>query len=253
MVPPLRLLEALEVGVEVLLRVERGAVDARQLRLRRVAAPVRAREPGQLQGLDRTGVLQVRPTAEVGEVPLRVQRDRALGAVDELDLVGLVLLLEPRPGVVARDLLPRPFAAFLELPLDLLLDPLEVVLLDRVREVEVVVEAVVDRRADRDLDARVQAAHGLGEQVRGRVPQHRERVRVAPVARGEDLDRLAVVERQPEVLHTPVRAYEHRLLGEPRPDRARCVEPGRTVRKFELRVVGKDDLHGGRHYAPPRR
>src|SRR5207245_349766 len=44
-----RLLEPLEVGVEILLVVERGAVDPRQLRLRRVAAPVRAGEPGELQ------------------------------------------------------------------------------------------------------------------------------------------------------------------------------------------------------------
>ena len=39
-----RLLEPLEVRVEVLLRVEGRAVDARELRVLLVAAPVRARE-----------------------------------------------------------------------------------------------------------------------------------------------------------------------------------------------------------------
>ena len=63
-----RLLDPLEVGVEVLLRIERGAVDPRELRVGGVAAPVRAGEAGQLERLDRLRVLQVRPAAEVGEV-----------------------------------------------------------------------------------------------------------------------------------------------------------------------------------------
>ena len=62
-----RLLEPLEVRVEVRLRVERGAVDPRQLRVVLVAAPVGAREAGQLERLDRLRVLQVRAAAEVGE------------------------------------------------------------------------------------------------------------------------------------------------------------------------------------------
>ena len=139
----------------------------------------------------------------------------------------------------ARDLLARPLAALGELAADLLLDPLEVVLADRLRELEVVVEAVLDRRADRDLHARVEPPHRLGEQVRGRVAQDVERVRIVLVARGQDLDRL----RRPSSgsrrsCTTPVRADEHGLLGELRPDRARGVEPGRAVGKFELGLIG---------------
>src|SRR5436309_2303986 len=115
MVAGARLLHALEVRVEVGLGVKRGAVDARQLRLRRVAAPVRAREAGELERLDRLRVLEVRAAAEVGEVALRVQRDVALGGVDELDLVRLVLRGEALLRVVARDVLAPPFAALLQL------------------------------------------------------------------------------------------------------------------------------------------
>ena len=68
-----RLLEPLEVRVEVRLRVERGAVDAGQLRVVLVAAPVRAGERGQLERLDRLRVLQVRAAAEVGELGTRVR------------------------------------------------------------------------------------------------------------------------------------------------------------------------------------
>src|SRR5436853_5075549 len=100
-VPLARLFEALEIRVQILLAVERRAVDARQLRLRRVAAPVRARKARQLQRLDRLRVLQVRAAAEIGEVALRVERDVALRGVDELHLVRLLLRLEARLRFVA--------------------------------------------------------------------------------------------------------------------------------------------------------
>jgi hypothetical protein len=114
---------------------------------------------------------------------------------------------------------------------------------DRLRELEVVVEPVLDRRADRDLDARIEAPHGLGEQMRRRVAQDGEGVGIVLVARRQDLNRLAVLERQAQVLDVSVRAHEHRLLGELRPDRACGVEPRRAVGKFEFGLVGKEDLH----------
>ena len=175
-----RLLEPLEVGVEIGLRVERGAVDAGQLLVVLVAAPVRAGEPGQLERLDRLRVLEVRAAAEVGEVALGVEGDVALGGVDELDLVRLAL--PPRTAATAssaRDLLARPLAALGDLALDLRLDPLEVGLGDRLGELEVVVEAVLDRRPDRDLHARVEPPHRLGEQVRRGMAEDVERVGVA--------------------------------------------------------------------------
>ena len=165
-IPPLRLLDPLEVGLEVVLRVERGAVDPRELRVLLVPAPVGAREARQLERLDRLRVLEVRAAAEVGELALRVERDVALRRVDELDLVGLALVLEAPARLIAGNLLPRPRAALGELTADLLLDPLERVLTDRLGELEVVVEAVLDRRADRDLDPGVEPANRLRQQVR---------------------------------------------------------------------------------------
>ena len=189
----LRLLEPLEIRVEVGLRVEGGAVDPGQLGVLLVAAPVGARERGQLDRLDRLRVLQVRAAAEVRELALRVQRDLALGRVDELDLVRLALGREAPLRLLGRDLLALPGAAFLQLAQDLGLDLLEILLADRLGKLEVVVEAVLDRRADRDLDPRVEPAHGLREQVRRRVTQHVEGVGILRVARGQDLDRLPVL------------------------------------------------------------
>ena len=74
--------------------------------------------------------------------------------------------------------------------------------------------------------------------MRRRVAEHVERVRIVLVTRGEDLDPLAVLKRQPQVLDASVGAYEHRFLGESLTNRARGVEPGRAVGQFERRVVG---------------
>ena len=70
-----------------------------------------------------------------------------------------------------------------------------------------------------------------------------ERVGVLRVARREELDGLAVLEREAQVARRAVHAREHGLLGELRPDRARGVEAGRAVGELELGGVGKDDLH----------
>ena len=64
-VAPRRLLEPLQVGVERLLALPGGAVDALQLRVLLVAAPVRRRGAHQLEGRDALGGRQVRTAAEV--------------------------------------------------------------------------------------------------------------------------------------------------------------------------------------------
>src|SRR5713101_6302404 len=108
------LIQTREIRVKILFRIEGGAVDPGQLRLRRVAAPVRAGEARQLHRFDRLRVLEMRATAEVGDV--------ALGRADELDLVWLALLLEAGLRLVARDLFTRPLAPFLQLAFELGLD-----------------------------------------------------------------------------------------------------------------------------------
>jgi hypothetical protein len=61
------------------------------------------------------------------------------------------------------------------------------------------------------------------------------------------MDLLTVVERDAEILDSTVCADEDRLLGELRADLARGVEAGRAFRQLELRIVGKDDVHGGQN------
>ena len=190
----------------------------------------------------------MRTAAEVGEIALGVEGDLAVRRLDQLDLVRLALSLEAPPRFLARDLLAVPLAALGELLLHLRLDPLQIGLGDRLRELEVVVEAVRDRRPDRDLDAGVEPSHRLGEQVRGRVPEDGKRVGIVLVPRRQDLDLLPVLERQAQVLDVPIRSKENRLLRELGADRGRRVAPGRSVGKFKLGGVGKDDFHGTAGY-----
>ena len=183
----------------------------------------------------------MRAAAEVGEVALRVEGDRPLRGVDELHLV--VLALARRSFAFASSastssrVHSRPSFSSRAISASMLL---EVVLADRLRELEVVVEAVLDRRADRDLHARVEAAHGLGEQVRASSAAARR------ARRGRALSRVVTIWICSPVRRAagagpgpPVRAQEHRLLGELRPDRARGVEPGRAVGKFEFGLSGR--------------
>ena len=73
-----RLLEPLEIGVEIGLRVERRPVDARQLRVPLVAAPVRAGELVSLTALIGSAFCRCGPRQRSVNVSLRVEGDRAL-------------------------------------------------------------------------------------------------------------------------------------------------------------------------------
>jgi len=129
MVAPASFFDPCEIRIEVGLRIESGAVDTSQLRVVLVAAPVRAREPRELDRLDRARVLQMRSAAEVREVTLRVEGDRSFSATDELDLVRLPP--PPRSACApprAVTILSGPLAPLLELAPDLLLDPRQIVL-----------------------------------------------------------------------------------------------------------------------------
>ena len=239
--------------VEVFLIVEGSAVDAGELRPGRVAAPVGPGDGEELHRPDRARVLQMRPPAQVREVTLRVQGQGTLGRVDQLDLVRLTLLLEDPARDVTFDLAALEGPSLHDLAPDLILELRQIILGDGARELEVVVEPVLDRRADRDARAGEDPARGLGDQVGGRVAQHRERVGILPVARREDLDARPVLERQAQVLRRAVvEPHKDGLIGEPRPDRPRGIQRGRAFRQLERGSIRQVDGHAKSILTPPR-
>ena len=114
---------------------------------------------------------------------------------DQLELVRLVRELGLRVGVAdlaAGEPLPGPDDL-----LHLLLERLQVLGREGPLGVEVVVEAVLDRRPDAEPGAGEELLHGLGEHVRGRVPDHRAAVGAGG---GHGLDLGVGLRRPGEVL-----------------------------------------------------
>ena len=99
----------------------------------------------------------MRAGAEVGELALGVEGDVRVGGqvVDELDLVRLVLFLHVFDSFLARQLKALELQLFLADLAHFGLDGIEMLLGKVERGVKVVVEAVVDRRADGELDLRI--------------------------------------------------------------------------------------------------
>ena len=242
MVALLSLLDVMEVQFEVFLREERCAVDARQHRAGRVATPVGTGEMRQLEGLDRARVLQVGTAAEVREVVLRVRRqwlvDREI--VDQLDLVLLVLIDEALTHRVAVDRRAFEGVLLLEDATHLVLEPHEVGLTNLLGKVEVVIEAVVDRRTNRDLDAREDVAGGFGQDMGCGVPQDRQCLFVTDA---QDLDGYTVRQWQSQILDLAVDLDGGRDLRQALANRAGTVQTCRAVLEFEFRAVGEMDLH----------
>ena len=246
MVAALGLLELVEVGVEVGLGGEGGGVEALQHGAVGVAAPVRAGDLHDLEGppdLARGG--HVRAAAEV--LPLALLVDLQILAlwdhVDELDLERLAALGEPALGLFARPVFLGEGAVARDDLAHALLDGREILGRERLGAVEVVVEAVLDHRADRDLRAGPQSLHRLGQHVGGVVADQLEG---AGVLAAEELEPGVGVERVGQVREHAVAHHGDGALGEAGRDRPGDVEAGHAGLERAAVAVGKGDGNHGR-------
>src|SRR5690606_18805581 len=137
------------------------------------------------------------------------------------------------------------------------LDALEVLGLERRApgQLEVVVEAVLDRRADAEGGPREEVEHRLGEDVGGRVA---DRGGAAFAVGRDDGDAVAVVQLGGEVALLAVDLGDDGVAGQAGTDAAGQVERGRALLHRARGTVGQrhSDLgHGRRGYRPhgPRR
>ena len=191
-----------------------------------VAAPIGARDLHQLEGVaDLAGRGHVRAAAEIEPVALLVDVDLLVrrNGIDQLDLEHLALVAEDLLGLVARpDFFGERFVARDDLA-HLLLDRVEVLGRERLVAEEVVVEAVLDHRADGDLGAGPQRLHGFRQHMRAVVPDQLQRARV--VARDE-LDLGVLLDRVGEIGDRAVERHRDRALGERGRDALGDVEAG---------------------------
>ncbi len=98
---------------------------------------------------------------------------------DVLDLEFLVEFLAERQGLVAAKVKPLERLGRLDDRLHLLLDPFKILLADRLVQPDVVVETVVDRRTEGELNAGKDSHHGPGHHVGTTVPHHGQGLGVA--------------------------------------------------------------------------
>ncbi len=175
MVAVLDILEVFHVGLEVFLAEEGHAEDARQRLAVAVAAPVGVGVGDELETLDETSVEQVGTGAEVNEVVLAVDGDAGVGGdgVEELELIGLLLLLKNLAGLVARHNLALQAGGFLDDGFHLLLDGIEVFAIEGA-EVEVIEEAFVGSGTDSDLGLGEEVFHGFGHDMGSSVAEDGE-------------------------------------------------------------------------------
>ncbi len=212
----LGLLDHLQIGLEFVLGGEGHAVDALQLGVVRIAAPVGPGHLGQLEcGAELAGRRQMRPQAHVEPV-LALPVDRQLlirrqAVADPLRLEHLAGLLE----MPDRDFMRPHLAGDRQVALDdlahLLLDLFEVGFGERQFARKVVVEAHLGRRAEGDLRPGKQLLHRLRQHVRRVVADDLQRLRLVA---GDDADRRVAVDRTRQIPQLAVDFDDRGLLGQ---------------------------------------
>ncbi len=231
--------EAVEIGVELLLVAPGGAVDAAEHRVAMIAAPVGAGDLHQLERLaDVAGAAHVGAAAQIDPVALRIEGDSFVfrQVLDQLGLVFLAALLEEfyplvavdhraDEGRVAGDDFPHPR-----------LDRREVFRGERFVAREIIVKAVLDRRADGDLGAGIEVLHGLGQHMGGVVADHAQS---GFVAAGDELHLCVLLDRGGQIDQPAVEVHRQRGARETRPDRLGDRGAGHRTIEMADRTIGQ--------------
>ena len=244
-IAPLRLLEPVQILVELLLVGPGGAVNALQHLVARIATPVSPRDLGELEGLELAGGRHMRSAAQVDPVALPVEADFLLlrNAGDDLGLVDLTQSPEELHRLIARHDAAGDFLVRLGQLGHLRFDGREILRREGALVGKVVVKAVLDDRADGDLRLREQLLHRLRQQVRRGVADDLEPFRV-PV--GHDGETRVLGNDVGGVDQLAVHARGERRLAQPGANAARDLVHGHRVIEAALTAIGQcDNGHSG--------
>mmetsp|Transcript_24692 Transcript_24692/g.53920 ORF Transcript_24692/g.53920 Transcript_24692/m.53920 type:complete len:206 (+) Transcript_24692:1548-2165(+) len=154
--------------LQLLCRLPRGSVDALQHRPLLVAAPVGARDRLKRDGrrVELSSVLNVRPRAQVPPAITHVvDGDWLLQSLEDFKLIRLVRLANATLSFLAGHLLTRQRQLHLDQLVHLLLDTPKILFLEHIGVVKIVVETLLDPRANGDLGVLEQALHRHGHNM----------------------------------------------------------------------------------------
>ena len=181
MVALLRFLEHREVIVEFLFGFERRAVNALKLRICFVAFVIRAGDVGELERADVSRAHHVRPGAEIDELAVAVERNlfvrRNVFDDVELEFAGLGSFAQSGEPAFFSELerfVPRNFDPFermvrFDFVFHLGLDLFEIIGRDAVGKIDIVIKAVLHRRARSELRFRPDFQNRRRKYVRRRM------------------------------------------------------------------------------------
>ena len=201
----LRFLQHRKVRVQLVFLIKSGRVDPGQHLVLFGTAPVGTGNVQKLKGLAYAlGAHEMRAGAEVGKIALLIEADRfAFRQVfDEFHLVGFFLFLHQGDRFRARQFKTLDGPVFLDDLLHFLFDLRKVVLGDGRFKIDIIIEAVRDRRADGKLRRGIQPLDGLGHDMGSAVA---ERGKTAFFVFGcQDLQAAVLIEHSPKVHDLPV-------------------------------------------------
>ena len=226
--------------VQLVLGRERRAVDALEHLILFVAAPVRARNLSKLYRLHLAGRGQMRASAQVGEVALLIERNRrVLGQVaDKLGLIRLALFLAEGDCLGAGQFKALKAYVLLDDVVHFLFELGEHFGREVFVHVEVIIETVVDSRADSQLCIRDYMLHGLSQHMRRGMAQY---LLAVVIGEGEYFHlngRVGIlINRLRKSLYLAVHARGQRGLLQVAVQLGKHIQRVRTVFKFVLLTI----------------
>ena len=173
MVSLLGLFQKYEILVEKRLLRECNTIDTGKLMTILVTSPVCTGNGSEFHSLDDLGISEVRSAAEVGKVTVLIESNLTiLEFIDKLDLILVTLLFEIFQSISLGHM--RTLESLLAARKfhHLLLNSREISICKLpVTKVNVIVESILDSRADTEFDSRIQCFEGLRHKVCRRMPE----------------------------------------------------------------------------------
>src|SRR5262249_51928979 len=145
----------------------------------RIVLPVRAGDAHDLEGADLARVRKMRPAAQVDELSLAIETQSRIllqVVVDVLDLILLAEIRDEGSRVRSRTLEALERLGLLDDLAHLFFDAREILIAQRRSRFDVVIEAVLDRWPEGELDAGKEPHDRAGHDVGAAMPQDEQRI-----------------------------------------------------------------------------
>src|SRR5690606_5372549 len=162
------LFHQVEVLLQLLVLRKGDAINACKHFVLFVASPIRAGHAKQLDRLDKAGVRYMRTAAEINKITLPVEGDRSVcKVVNQFDLVFVSLFPEVVEGLALWHTAPKKRARLLCEFNHLFLYCRKLFVTEGPSiQVDVIIEAVIDRRTNTELDTGIQRLQCLRQEMR---------------------------------------------------------------------------------------